>query len=126
MLAGIELLLPSDDAAVEWVEFVRWFGAEAGVTPRRWADATHGSVAAAEVLRENGCVTPTVASAAPPADVVFRPLVQPTPVMTWSMMISPVTTERADLDAFVHCVRSLDDDDGGWLGAAGAELAELV
>jgi DNA-binding transcriptional LysR family regulator len=106
-LAGVELLLPSDEAAVEWVEFVAKFCAEAGVALRRWPGATHGSAAAAQVLRDYGCVTPTVAWAAPPPDIVFRPLVQPTPVMTWSMMTSPATIRKAELNAFVTCVRSL-------------------
>ncbi|WP_024802873.1 LysR family transcriptional regulator [Nocardia sp. BMG51109] len=88
-LAGVELLLPSEEAAVEWLEFVDRFCRAAGVTPKRWPGVTHGSVAAATVLREYGCVTPTVAWAEPPPDLVFRPLVDPTPVMRWSMMTAP-------------------------------------
>jgi DNA-binding transcriptional LysR family regulator len=55
-LAEVELLLPSDEAAGEWVRFVHDFCRSAGVHPRRRAGATHGSVSAAEVLREGGCV----------------------------------------------------------------------
>jgi DNA-binding transcriptional LysR family regulator len=130
-LADMELLLPSDAAAVEWVEFVSGFCAEAGVTPRRWPGATHGSVAAAEILRETGCATPTVAWADPPDDLVFRPLVGPAPVLEWSMMTSPVSHGTAELDVLVRCVRSLaaehawlrggeDSADGARVGAVGA------
>lgn len=114
MLADVDLLLPSDDAAVEWVELVWQFCMQAGFTPRRWPGATHGSAAAADVLREKGCVTPTVAWADPPGDLVFRPLVQPSPVLAWSMMLSPVTRGRAELDLLVRCVRAVAAEHG-WL-----------
>lgn len=113
-LAEVELLLPSDDAAVEWVEFVHGFCAEAGVTPRRWSGVTHGSVAAAEILREYGCVTPTVGWADPPADIVFRPLIGPSPVLTWSMMISPALAGQPELVALAECVRALAEEHN-WL-----------
>jgi DNA-binding transcriptional LysR family regulator len=113
-LADVELLLPSDDAAGEWVELVRGFCAQAGVTPRRWAGVTHGSVAAAEVLRDTGCLTPTTAWADPPTDLVFRPLVEPVPVLAWSMMTSPVAAGRPELDVFVRCVRAVAAGHG-WL-----------
>ncbi|MBF6175809.1 LysR family transcriptional regulator [Nocardia blacklockiae] len=106
-LADTELLLPSDFAAIEWVEFVRTFCAEAGVEVRRWPGATHGGVAAADVLRDVGCVTPTVAWAEPPADLVFRPLVEPTPVLTWSVMTAPAAHGSDELGAFLATVRSL-------------------
>lgn len=118
-LADAELLLPSAEAAAEWVEFVEEFTAEAGVTPRRWPGSTHGSVVAADVLREHGCVTPTTAWAVPPADLVFRPLIEPSPMMVWSMMTSPAAEERAALHALVRCVRSLADE-FGWLTSAGS------
>jgi DNA-binding transcriptional LysR family regulator len=114
MLADVDLLLPSDDAAVEWVELVWQFCMQAGFTPRRWPGATHGSAAAAAVLREKGCVTPTVAWADPPGDLVFRPLVEPSPVLAWSMMLSPVAKGRAELDLLVRCVRAAAAEHG-WL-----------
>ena len=110
MLADTELLLPSDDSAIEWVEFVGEFCAEAGVTPRRWPGVTHGSVAAAEVLRDSHCVTPTVAWEDPPTDLVFRPLVEPSPMLAWSMMTPPDAGRNTELAALAHCVRLLASD----------------
>ncbi|HZD69174.1 MAG TPA: LysR family transcriptional regulator [Actinomycetes bacterium] len=119
MLADVELLLPSDTAAPEWVELVRQLCGKAGFTPRRWRGATHGSAAAADVLREEGCVTPTVAWADPPGDLAFRPLVEPSAVLEWSMMLSPVAKGRAELDLLVRCVRAAADEQG-WLTPVGA------
>jgi DNA-binding transcriptional LysR family regulator len=113
-LADVELLLPSGSAAGEWVDLVRQFCAQAGVVPRRWRGATHGSVAAAEVLRDTGCVTPTTAWADPPADLVFRPLVEPVPVLAWSMMTSPAFPGRPELETFARCVRAVTAEHG-WL-----------
>jgi DNA-binding transcriptional LysR family regulator len=106
-LAGVDLLLPSDAAAVEWVEFVTHFCAQAGVRPRRWPTATHGSVAAAEVLRGSECVTPTPAWADPPADLIFRPLVEPTPMLSWSVMTNQAAEPRPELRAFLRSVHDL-------------------
>lgn len=106
-LADVDLLLPSEAAAIEWVQQVNLFCAEAGVQPRRWPVATHGSAAAAEVLRGSDCLTPTVAWADPPADLAFRPLVEPMPVFTWSMMTAPPAEERPELRAVQRSVLSL-------------------
>jgi aspartyl-tRNA(Asn)/glutamyl-tRNA(Gln) amidotransferase subunit C len=65
--------------------------------------------AAAEVLREEGCVTPTVAWANPPDDLAFRPLVNPSPVLPWTLMLSPVNQYRADIETFREAARSIHD-----------------
>ena len=83
------LLLPDPDAAQEWIDFVTGFCHRAGVEPRRWQHITHGSIAAAEALREGVCVTPTNSWIDPPADLVFLPLIDPVPVYDWSMIWSP-------------------------------------
>ncbi len=113
-LSDVDLLLPSDTAAAEWVEFVALFCAQAGVRPRRWPAATHGSAAAADVLRGSASVTPTVAWADPPADLVFRPLVEPTPIFAWSVMTAPAAEERPELRAFKQSVRALSAEER-WL-----------
>lgn len=105
-LAEAELLLPSDSAAIEWVEHVYSFCTGAGVTPRRWPGATHGSTAAADVLRDIGCITPTVAWADPPDDIVFRPLVDPTPMLPWALMLSPIHHERDEVKKLLRVARS--------------------
>ncbi|WP_433443023.1 LysR family transcriptional regulator [Nonomuraea sp. CA-141351] len=106
MLADVELLLPSDEAAIEWVEFVRSFCRQAQVKPSRWPGATHGSAANAEVLRETGCVVPTATWADPPGDLVFRPLVEPTPILEWSMMTARSTTPRPETETLLTCARA--------------------
>jgi DNA-binding transcriptional LysR family regulator len=113
-LAEFDLLLPSDVAAIEWVEFVVFFCAQAGVRPRRWPAATHGSAAAADVLRGGDCLTPTVAWADPPADLVFRPLVEPVPIYAWSVMTAPAAEERPGLEAFKRSALALSEEEG-WL-----------
>jgi DNA-binding transcriptional LysR family regulator len=113
-LAGVDLLLPSDTAAIEWNEFVAHFCAQAGVRPRRWPAATHGSVAAADVLRSTACVTPTVAWADPPADLLFRPLVEPTPLYAWSVMTAPTAEDRPELRGFKRSIHALSVE-AGWL-----------
>jgi DNA-binding transcriptional LysR family regulator len=110
-LASAEMLLPTDTAAAEWVDFVRQFCAQAGVLPRRWPGATHGAAAAADVLRELDLVTPTVEWADPPADLIFRPLIDPSPTLAWSIMISPVADGRAELDLLLRTARSVHDDE---------------
>jgi DNA-binding transcriptional LysR family regulator len=118
MLAGVELLLPSDAAAVEWVEFVGIFCGQAGVRPRRWPGATHGTAAHAEVLREYDCVVPTVAWTDPPEDLVFRRLVEPTPILPWSMMTAPASGDgHAELDALMKCAQIVGAE-RGWLTPA--------
>ncbi len=111
MLADVELLLPSEAAAAEWVEFVGNFCGQAGVRPRRWPGSTHGMAAHAEVLRESGCVVPTVAWIAPPGDLVFRPLVEPAPVLPWSMMTGG-TDNRPELEALRKCVWAVGEEEG--------------
>jgi hypothetical protein len=98
-LAGVELRLPSRAAAVEWIELVEHICGLAGVTPRRWPGVTHGQVAAADVLCEHGCVVPTPTWANPPADLVFRSLVDPNPILTWSLMTAPGNQDRPELEA---------------------------
>lgn len=114
-LADVELLLPSDESAAEWVEFVVDFCRQAGVTPRRWPGVTHGSVSAAEVVREARCVVPTNAWAEPPAGLVFRPL-DPAPVFPWSMVWRPDPSPTSEVEAFLACAREVRDA-RSWLRA---------
>ncbi|GAB3434953.1 LysR family transcriptional regulator [Flindersiella endophytica] len=113
-LADYELLLPSDEAAGEWVEFVMLFCRQAGVTPRRWRGVTHGSVAHAEVLREGRCVVPTVAWTDPPADLAFRPLIQPAPTFAWSLMTASSKEDHPELEALKHAAQTVAEE-RGWL-----------
>lgn len=113
-LADVELLLPSAAVAPEWIDFVEHFCDQAGVKPRRWPGTTHGSVAAADVLREHDCVVPTVTWAEPPVDIVFRPLVHPRPVFTWSLMTAPDAEGSPELEALRACIRALRSDHA-WL-----------
>ena len=113
-LAGVELLLPSPEAATEWIELVEQFCGLAGVSPRRWPGVTHGHVAAAHVLREHRCVVPTPTWADPPADLVFRPLVDPDPVLTWSLMTAPGSQDRPEIDMLRHSARAVTTDHN-WL-----------
>jgi DNA-binding transcriptional LysR family regulator len=117
LLADAEVLLPAESAAIEWIEFVTLFCGQAGVRPRRWPGATHGAAAHAEVLREAGCVVPTVAWRDPPADLVFRPLVEPTPIMPWSLMTPPGTDDDPRLNALRECARAVANEQG-WLAPA--------
>jgi DNA-binding transcriptional LysR family regulator len=103
-LAEAELLLPSQDAAAEWVRFVYDFCRAAGVEPRRWPGVTHGSIAAAEVLREGRCVTPTAAWTEPLDGLAFRPLVDPVPLLPWSLA-RRADDDRAEVTALARCAR---------------------
>lgn len=98
-LGELDLLLPSDEAAAEWNQFVAGFCRDAGFTPRRYPGATHGSTSAAEVVREGRCVVPTAAWTAPPEGVVFRPL-DPAPLFTWSMIWRADDQANPAVDAF--------------------------
>jgi DNA-binding transcriptional LysR family regulator len=113
LLADVELLLPSE-AAPEWVRFVEGFCRQAGVVARHWPGTTHGSVGAAEVVGDGRCVVPTTAWSVPPANLVFRPLVDPSPVFTWSMMLGRDAMGRPEISALAQCVRELSSD-LGWL-----------
>jgi DNA-binding transcriptional LysR family regulator len=113
-LGDVELLLPSAALAPEWIHFVERFCGQADVKPRRWPGTTHGSIAAADVLREHDCVVPTVAWAEPPDDIVFRPLVHPRPVFTWSLMTAPDAQGRPELEALRTCIRALRSE-RAWL-----------
>jgi DNA-binding transcriptional LysR family regulator len=110
-LAEVELLLPSRDAAAEWVEFVEGFCRVAGVQPRRWAGVTHGSISAADVLRERGCVTPTAAWTEPLEGLAFRPLVDPAPLLPWSLAWR-VDDDSAEVAALVECAREAAREHG--------------
>jgi DNA-binding transcriptional LysR family regulator len=103
-LAGVELLLPSDEAAGEWVAFVYDFCRRAGVDPIRRAGATHSSGSAADVLRDGTCVTPTAAWTDELDGLAFRPLVDPTPLIPWSL-----AWRRDDRQAtrFAECAREV-------------------
>lgn len=109
-LAGEELLLPSADAADEWVRFVGVFCRQAGITPRRWRGITHGSAAAAEAVAAGRCVVPTTSWRRAPDGVVFRPLVDPVPIFAWSMI-----SRRSDLGPVRATVHELARAQG-WTG----------
>ncbi len=113
-LADVELLLPARDVAPEWLELVAGFCREAGVAPRRWPGVTHGSVAAAEVLREGVCVVPTARWADPPAGLVFRPLIEPVPILPWSAMWARDAERRGEVAAFLDAARATGAE-RGWL-----------
>jgi DNA-binding transcriptional LysR family regulator len=113
-LAGEQLLLPSDEAAAEWVRFVETFCRTAGVPPRRWPGITRGSVGAAERVREGDCIVPSTAWIDQPAGVVFRPLVDPTPVFPWSAMWREQPELTAELAAFLACAVAVTRE-RGWL-----------
>ncbi|MEJ2889543.1 LysR family transcriptional regulator [Actinomycetospora aeridis] len=100
-LAEEALLLPSEEAAGEWVRFVATFCRQSGVTPRRWRGITHGSSAAADVVAGGDCVVPTCAWRRAPDHVVFRPLAPP-PVFAWSMLSRPGAGRLEDLRATVR------------------------
>lgn len=113
-LDGVELLLPSEESAREWVDLVAAFCREAGIAPRRWPGVTHGSVAAAEVVREGRCVVPTAAWADPPAGLVFRRLAAPAPSIPWSLVWSGQGEDRPELQAFLGAARGVSAE-RGWL-----------
>jgi DNA-binding transcriptional LysR family regulator len=103
-LADVELLLPSQDAAAEWVGFVQELCRTAGFEPRRWSGVTHGSIAAAEVLREGACVSPTAAWTEPLDGLAFRPLVDPVPLLPWSLACR-ADDDRPEVAALLRCAR---------------------
>jgi DNA-binding transcriptional LysR family regulator len=111
-LDGHDLLLPSEDDAGEWVDFVRAFCRQAGVVPRRWPGVTHGSVSAADVVRQGECVVPTAAWAEPPEGIVFRPLVDPVPLFPWSLMWLTEAERRAEVATFLDAARAVAAEEG--------------
>ena len=112
-LADVELLLPSEDAAGEWNDFVADLLRRHGVEPHRFPGVTHGSVSAAEVVREGACVVPTMAWTERPPGVVFRP-VAPATHMTWAMYWRSGADQQGAVGAFVESARALAADEG-WL-----------
>jgi hypothetical protein len=86
------------------------------VTPTRHPDITHGSVAAAEIVREGQCVVPTMAWTEPPDDLLFPVLYAPPAVMTWSMMWRDGTEQRRPVRAFLAAGRTLATE-RRWLAA---------
>jgi DNA-binding transcriptional LysR family regulator len=107
LLADQALLLPSDRAAPEWNRFVEQICREAGFRPQRFPGVTHGSVSAAEIVREGRCVVPTMAWTNPPEGLSFRPLTDPRPTFTWSMIWLPEVEHRDQLSAFLSTARAL-------------------
>jgi DNA-binding transcriptional LysR family regulator len=108
LLADTDLLLPPDESGTEWVQFVRFFCAQAGVLARRWPGTTTcDSAAVAEVVREGVCVVPTLEWYEPPHDLVFRPLVAPTPLFPWSIMTDPYASGDPGTAALLAVVRAV-------------------
>jgi hypothetical protein len=108
LLADTDLLLPLEENAIEWVQFVQFFCAQAGVVARRWpGTTTRDSAAAAEVVREGVCVVPTLEWYEPPDDLVFRPLVAPTPLFPWSIMTGPQASDDPRTAALLAAVRTV-------------------
>lgn len=122
-LRDVPLLLPADEAAAEWNAFVSALCREAGFVPRRHADSTHGSLAAAEVLREGAAVTPTVPWREPPADLVFRPLEPPVsyPMSAMWRADDPTGPVQLFLDA-----AELVAGEQGWRTGAGPSPANAT
>ena len=100
-LCEAPLLLPSDEAAGEWNAVITELCREAGFVARRHPWATHGSVAAAELLRGGEAVTPTIPWREPPPDLVFLPLRPPVAYPMSAMWLgeAPSAPARAFLDA---------------------------
>jgi DNA-binding transcriptional LysR family regulator len=100
-LRDVPLLLPSDAAAGEWNAAITGLCRQAGFVPRRHPAVTHGSVAAADVLRDGRTATPTVPWRDPPDDLAFRPLDPPASYPMSAMWIGedPPAGVRAFLDA---------------------------
>jgi DNA-binding transcriptional LysR family regulator len=115
-LTDVDLLLPSDRAAVEWVEFVASFCRQAGARFRRWPGVTRGSQGAAEVVRDGACVVPTARWTDPPPDLVFRPLVEPTPILSWALMTAGDSSGQ--VDALLESARAVSAE-SGWLQPGG-------
>lgn len=106
-LADEELLLPADETDGGWVALVHAACRAAGVEPRRWPGTTYGSQAAADVVREGRCVVPTATWAQRPSGVVFRPLVDPVPVLPWSVVVRAEDVDRPEVAAFRATARSV-------------------
>jgi DNA-binding transcriptional LysR family regulator len=113
-LAGVDLLLPSDEAAGEWNAFVADRLSRSGVPLRRFPGTTHGSVAAAEVVRDGSCVVPTMAWTDPPAGLVFRPLADPGALFTWAMAWRAGAERQLGVAAFLGAARVVAHE-RGWL-----------
>ncbi len=113
-LGDTPLLLPSDELAPEWNRFVEEIWQAAGLRARRHAVVTHGSVAAAELVREGACVVPTMAWTDPPAGLVFRPLSGDVPRFTWSAMWRDGAETRPGVDAFLTAASGVAAE-RGWL-----------
>jgi hypothetical protein len=83
--------------------------------PRQKPSTNRTHSGAAEVVSGGACAVPTTAWSVPPPNMVFRPLVDPVPVFTWSMMLAAHAVERPEIVALARCVRELSHD-LGWLG----------
>lgn len=110
-LEGVELLLPADDAAPGWNTFVEAFCSQAGYRPRRAPGHTHGMVAAARRLREGSCVVPTASWVEPLDGLVFRHIVDPTPLFPWSVMTKS-GDDRPEIDAWREAAREVRAAEG--------------
>jgi DNA-binding transcriptional LysR family regulator len=96
------LLLPSTESAAEWREHIERLCHSVGMPAVAWRNITHGSVAAANEVRNGMCVVPTNEWTEPPPDLRFLPVVNPVPRFTWSLMWSagrgdqiPISTLRS-------------------------------
>jgi DNA-binding transcriptional LysR family regulator len=114
-------LLPSDELAPEWTEQVVSMCQQAGFRPRRYPGITHGAAAAAELVAEGRCVTPTIARLDVPAGVAMRPLVRPAALFPWSMMwldegtnAAATTTRGEALSRLLEVARTTSRS-RGWL-----------
>jgi len=101
-------LLPSDELAPEWTEQVVTLCQQAGFRPKRYPGITHGTAAAAELVAEGRCVTPTVARLDVPQGVALRPLVRPAALFPWSMMWRDEGTDGAVTERGVALARLLE------------------
>ncbi len=122
-LRDVPLLLPADEAAGEWTAFIAALCREAGFVPRRHPDTTHGSVAAADVLREGAVVTPTVPWREPPADLVFRPVEPPVSYPMSAMW--PADGPTGPVQLFLDAAELVAGEQG-WRAAAGPRPANAT
>jgi DNA-binding transcriptional LysR family regulator len=122
-LRGLPLLLPSDEAAGEWNAVIYALCRHAGFVPSRHPWATHGSVAAAELLRGAEVVTPTVPWRAPPPDLAFLPL---RPPVTYPMSAMWLGDEAsAPARAFADAAEQLAAE-RGWRPGANGRVATRI
>lgn len=103
-LAGERLLLPPEAEEPAWVALVEQLCSDAGFEPQRSPEVTRGSLAAGALAATGECVVPTADWVTEVPGTVVLPLVDPSPVMPWTLV-----TRRGDTTAGVVAFRSTVD-----------------